>query len=147
MQNTLNFNHKLQESFNDQLAFNVDRPNSEYCIAKSSSRSPQGTPNVVRSRQRRYGIRRVIAGIVLSIVGALVWTVLAHVAGLNNDIVGADISPNAPQEIYVVQSGDTLWSIAMTFDADGDPRDTIDRLAELNGGSNLYIGQRLVLSN
>ena len=146
MQNTLNFNHKLQESFNDQLAFNVDRPNSEYCTA-TLSRSAQGTPNVVRSRQRRYGIRRAIAGIVLSIIGALVWMVLAHVAGLNNDIVGADISPNAPQEIYVVQSGDTLWSIAMTFDADGDPRDTIDRLAELNGGSNLYIGQRLVLSN
>ena len=78
MQNTLNFNHKLQESFNDQLAFNVDRPNSEYCIA-NSSRSPQGTPNEVRSRQRRYAIRRVIAGIVLSIIGALVWTVLAHV--------------------------------------------------------------------
>ena len=146
MQNTLNFNHKLQESFNDQLTFNVDRSNSEYCIA-NSSRSPQGTPNEVSSRQHRYAIRRVIAGIVLSIIGALVWTVLAHVAGLNNDIVGADISPNAPQEIYVVQSGDTLWSIAMTFDADGDPRDTIDRLAELNGGSNLYIGQRLVLSN
>ena len=146
MQNTLNFNHKLQESFNDQLAFNVDRSNSEYCIA-NSGRSPQGTNNEVSSRQRRYAIRRVIAGIVLSIIGALVWTVLAHVAGLNNDIVGADISPNAPQEIYVVQSGDTLWSIAMTFDADGDPRDTIDRLAELNGGSNLYIGQRLVLSN
>ncbi len=91
MQNTLNFNHKLQESFNDQLAFNVDRPNSEYCTA-TLSRSAQGTPNVVRSRQRRYGIRRAIAGIVLSIVGALVWTVLAHVAGLNNDIVGADIS-------------------------------------------------------
>ena len=146
MQNTLNFNHKLQESFNDQLAFNVDRPSSEYCIA-TSSRSPQGTPNVVRSAQRRYRIRRAIAGIVLSIIGALVWTVLAHVAGLNNDIVGADISPNAPQEIYVVQSGDTLWSIAMTFDTDGDPRDTVDRLAELNGGSNLYIGQRLVLSD
>ena len=143
MQNTLNFNHKLQESFNDQLAFNVDSPNSEHCIA-TSSRSPQRAPNVVRSRQRRYGIRR---GIVLSIIGALVWTVFAHVAGLNNDIVGADISPNAPQEIYVVQSGDTLWSIAMTFDTDGDPRDTVDRLAELNGGSNLYIGQRLVLSD
>ena len=97
--------------------------------------------------KRRYGIRRLVAGFILSIIGALVWTVLAHVAGLNNDIVGADISPNAPQEIYVVQSGDTLWSIAMTFDADGDPRDTIDRLAELNGGSNLYIGQKLVLSN
>ena len=109
--------------------------------------SPHGTPNSVQPRTRRYRIRRVVAGIIFSIIGALVWTVLAHVAGLNNDIVGADISPNAPQEIYVVQSGDTLWSIAMSFDTDGDPRDTIDRLAELNGGSNLYIGQRLILSN
>ena len=71
---------------------------------------------------------------------------LAHVAGLNNDIVGADISPNAPQEIYVVQSGDTLV-YCYDVDTDGDPRDTVDRLAELNGGSNLYIGQRLVLSD
>ena len=89
----------------------------------------------------------MVAGTILSINCSIVWTILAHVAGLNNDIVGADISPNAPQEIYVVQSGDTLWSISMTFDADGDPRDTNDRLAELNGGSNLYIGQRLILSN
>ena len=72
----------------------------------------------------------MVAGTILSIIGALVWTMLGHVAGLNNDIVGADISPDAPQEIYVVQSGDTLWSIAMAIDGDGDPRDTIDRLAE-----------------
>ena len=146
MQNTLNFNPKIDESYNDRLAFNVYRPNSQHC-AVTPSLFPESTPNLVQPRKRRYGIRRLVAGTILSIIGALVWTVLAHVAGLNNDIVGADISPNAPQEIYVVQSGDTLWSIAMTFDADGDPRDTIDRLAELNGGSNLYIGQRLVLSN
>ena len=146
MQNTLNFNPKLEESFNDQPTPIVDRPNTEYREDPSSD-VPHNTPNSVQPREHRYGIRRVVGGTILSIIGALVWTILAHVAGLNNDIVGADISPNAPQEIYVVQSGDTLWSIAMTFDADGDPRDTIDRLAELNGGSNLYIGQRLILSN
>ena len=146
MQNTLNFNPKLEESYNDQLILIVDRPNAEHCVVPPSD-FPHDTPNSVQPRMRRYGSRRVVAGIIFSIIGALVWTVLAHVAGLNNDIVGADISPNAPQEIYVVQSGDTLWSIAMTFDTDGDPRDTVDRLAELNGGSNLYIGQRLVLSD
>jgi LysM repeat protein len=75
------------------------------------------------------------------------WTVVTHVAGLNTDQVGADLSPDAPQEIYVVQSGDTLWSIAMRLDTDGDPRDTVDKLADLNGGSDLYIGQRLVVGN
>ena len=146
MQNTLHFNPKLEERHSDQLILDVDRSNPEFYIV-TPDRSPQSTPPSVQSRKHKYGIRRLVIGIVLSIVGALVWTVLAHVAGLNNDIVGADISPNAPQEIYVVQSGDTLWSIAMTFDSDGDPRDTIDRLAELNGGSSLYIGQKILLSN
>jgi len=146
MQNTLKFNPRVEDSYNDHFIFNAGTPNSD-CYAITPDDSPFNAPTSVQYPKRRYGIRRLVAGFILSIIGALVWTVLAHVAGLNNDIVGADISPNAPQEIYVVQSGDTLWSIAMTFDADGDPRDTIDRLAELNGGSNLYIGQKLVLSN
>jgi len=146
MQNIYNFNPKLEEGYDDQLTFVLNTPNTEYSIVAPSD-FPHNTPNSMQPRKHRYRIRRVVAGTILTIIGALVWTVLAHVAGLNNDIVGADISPNAPQEIYVVQSGDTLWSIAMTFDADGDPRDTIDQLAELNGGSNLYIGQRLILSN
>ena len=100
-----------------------------------------------RPIQPKYGIRRVLAGVMLVILGALMWTVLRHVAGLNNETVGADISPDAPQEIYIVQSGDTLWSIAMAIDGDGDPRNTVDRLAEMNGGSSLYIGQRLILGN
>ena len=35
----------------------------------------------------------------------------------------------------------------MVIDGDGDPRNTVDRLAEMNGGSSLYIGQRLILGN
>ena len=137
MHSTLQFNPNYENDFYFDYNLQTEDPVSQKRLKIQQE----------RPIQPKYGIRRVLAGVMLVILGALMWTVLGHVAGLNNDIVGADISPNAPQEIYVVQSGDTLWSIAMTFDTDGDPRDTVDRLAELNGGSNLYIGQRLVLSD
>ena len=137
MESTLQFNPNYENDFYFDCNLQTEDP-----VFQKRLKIQQERPI-----QPKYGIRRVLAGVMLVILGALMWTVLGHVAGLNNDIVGADISPNAPQEIYVVQSGDTLWSIAMTFDSDGDPRDTIDRLAELNGGSSLYIGQKILLSN
>ncbi len=83
----------------------------------------------------------------LIIVGALFWTAISLVVGVGEKQVGADLTSNAPREIYIVAPGDTLWSIASAIDTDGDPRDTIDRLADLNGGSSIYIGQRLILSS
>ena len=83
----------------------------------------------------------------LVLIGALIWTVLSLIVGVGETEVGADLSTTAPREIYIVSPGDTLWSIATSIDSDGDPRDTVDRLAALNGGSSLYVGQRLVLSN
>ena len=119
------------------------------CNLQTEDPVTQKRPKIQQERpiQSKYGIRRVLVGIMLVILGAVMWTVLGHVAGLNNETVGADISPDAPQEIYIVQSGDTLWSIATAIDGDGDPRNTVDRLAEMNGGSSLYIGQRLILGN
>jgi hypothetical protein len=47
--------------------------------------------------------------------------------------------------LYVVQPGDTLWSIARQLHPQDDPRPVVDRLAsQLHGGS-LQVGQRLVL--
>ena len=46
---------------------------------------------------------------------------------------------------YVVQPGDTLWSVAQRLDRGGDVRETVQALAEANGGSALVVGQRLVL--
>ena len=137
MQSTLQFNPNYENDF--YLDWNLQTEDPVY----------QKRPEILQERpiQSKYGIRRVLAGVMLVILGALMWTVLGHVAGLNNETVGADISPDAPQEIYIVQSGDTLWSIAMAIDGDGDPRNTVDRLAEMNGGSSLYIGQRLILGN
>ena len=54
-------------------------------------------------------------------------------------------APPAGSTIQVVQPGDTLWSIARALQPTGDVRATVDRLAALNGGSALEIGQRLVL--
>jgi nucleoid-associated protein YgaU len=47
----------------------------------------------------------------------------------------------------VVQSGDTLWSIASSLDGDGDVRALIDEIQQLNGlrGSELRPGQTLLL--
>ena len=95
----------------------------------------------------KFRMRRALVGFALILLGAFLWTIFALVTGLNDHQVGADLSPDAPRQIYVVQSGDTLWSIAMEFDSDGDPRDTVDRLAALNGGSSLYVGQKLILNN
>jgi hypothetical protein len=47
---------------------------------------------------------------------------------------------------YLVQPGDTLWSVAAGLTPAGsDVRATVDRLAELNGGPVLTVGQRLAL--
>ena len=49
--------------------------------------------------------------------------------------------------VYVVQPGDTLWSIAHKLDPTGDPRETVDRLVGLNGSAALQPGQRLRLTD
>ncbi len=48
--------------------------------------------------------------------------------------------------IYVVQPGDTLWSIARIVSPSGrDIRVTVHDLQNLNGGSNLIPGQQLIV--
>ncbi|HEX6423797.1 MAG TPA: LysM peptidoglycan-binding domain-containing protein [Acidimicrobiales bacterium] len=46
---------------------------------------------------------------------------------------------------YVVQPGDTLWSIATQIAPDADPRPVVDALRAANGGPELEVGTRLTL--
>jgi Tfp pilus assembly protein FimV len=48
--------------------------------------------------------------------------------------------------VYVVQPGDTIWSIAHELDPSGDTRAMVDRIVALNGGAALEPGQRLRLA-
>jgi len=52
--------------------------------------------------------------------------------------------PEAP--VYVVQPGDTLWSIAREQVASGDIRAEVDRLARLNGSAAVVTGEHIRLT-
>ncbi|MEY3148337.1 MAG: hypothetical protein RL688_1556, partial [Actinomycetota bacterium] len=62
------------------------------------------------------------------------------------DPVSLDLSLAYVQgtDFYIVQQGDTLWSIASSL-TDGNLRNYVDELVDLNGGASVDIGQRLVL--
>ncbi len=51
----------------------------------------------------------------------------------------------AAHTAYVVQPGDTLWSIAVRLDPNGDPRPVVAQLATQVGGDNVVPGEQLVL--
>ena len=56
-------------------------------------------------------------------------------------------TPSGRVETVVVEPGETLWDIALRGDPQGDPRETVRRIADLNGLSDSIIhpGQRLRL--
>jgi Tfp pilus assembly protein FimV len=64
----------------------------------------------------------------------------------------APAAPAAPgvtpaPAVYVVQPGDTLWSVAHELEPHADPRDVVDHLVDLNGSGALQPGQRLRLTD
>jgi hypothetical protein len=98
--------------------------------------------------------RRRLAVLVALIAAVLLAAVLAvQLVGWVSDVDGSpspeplDVTPRglvAGQE-YVVQPGDTLWSIATEIAPDRDPRAVVDALREANGGPKLEVGDRLIL--
>jgi len=65
---------------------------------------------------------------------------------LNTTVNGVDVSLAFVQGdgFYVVQSGDTLWSIASSLTS-GNIRNYVHSLIELNGGASIDVGQRLIV--
>ena len=98
--------------------------------------------------------RRRLAVLVALIAAVLLAAVLAvQLVGWVSDVDGSpspeplDVTPRglvAGHE-YVVQPGDTLWSIATEIAPDRDPRAVVDALREANGGPELEVGDRLIL--
>ena len=138
MKQNLQFNPVLNEQY---------RSNLKGLSPRQEVDAPAGDSKNISEGSSNYFQRRFFVGLLLIIIGALFWTAISLVVGVGEKQVGADLTSDAPREIYIVAPGDTLWSIASAIDTDGDPRDTIDRLADLNGGSSIYIGQRLILSS
>lgn len=108
------------------------------------------------SRVRRdpavYRRRRLLAGGVLLLVLAaallVVQLALAGTGGGPLAATGAAASQRmAPigSAVWVVQPGDTLWSIAARLDPHGDERPLVDRLAAELGGADIHPGEAIPL--
>jgi LysM repeat protein len=114
-------------------------------------------------RRRRLGAVVVLSALLLAVGGIVL--ALSHVGTTEGAPVGVragatsgspfaepaalDASRASPLagSIYVVQPGDTLWSIARKRQPTGDVRAEVDRLADLNGTAALQAGQRLRLTS
>ncbi len=99
------------------------------------------SPSVYR---RRRFLVSVALGLLVSALSLLGGELIGRVTGTTGAPVVAAVGEPV---VYVVQPGDTLWSIAGSINPEGrDVRSTVDRLVEVAGGPILQPGQRIVLS-
>ena len=89
-------------------------------------------------RQRRLAVLAVVLVLITSV--ALLVTRVGHADA------GLDGQPSAPL-VYVVQPGDTLWTIAEAVAPGTDRREAVGQLTDAAGGTELVPGQRLELPN
>jgi hypothetical protein len=101
-------------------------------------RPPEATPRLPAHVYRR---RRLVAVALATMVLAVVILLAGRVGQATADLDGP---PPAPA-VYVVQPGDTLWSIAERVAPDADRREVVSRLGDAAGGSDLVPGQRIEL--
>ena len=105
-------------------------------------------PAVIARRRRARARRRRIAlgvssGAVL-VALALPWGGAGRhpLATPGPVLAGAAASPNG---VYVVQPGDTMWTIAERLDPAGDPRPVVQKMEQEVGSDTLQPGERLQL--
>ncbi len=91
-----------------------------------------GRSTTSRRLRRVYLLRR--AAVLFALV-VVIWA-LAQMVGTGFGSLGEASTPpaGAVAATHLVQPGDTLWAIAEGVDPDADPRDVVDRIAEMNRG-------------
>ena len=107
-----------------------------------SQRPPSQQHGVAARPAPRVSARRRL--VVLGLLVALVASTLLLVGRVYGAGAELDGPPPVPP-VYVVQPGDTLWSIAGKVAPSVDVREAVGQLRHAAGGSNLMPGQRIEL--
>ncbi|GAA3926822.1 hypothetical protein GCM10023085_05210 [Actinomadura viridis] len=112
-------------------------------LGRAGSGTHGAAPPLRLTRRGRAVVVSFIAGLLL----VLLWLTagLGASAGDKEDATPPAATPAARVKTVVVEPGETLWEIATRDDPDGDPRITVQRIADLNGLSDSIVqpGQRL----
>ena len=100
----------------------------------SNGRSARMT-RVTRTRVRRWRSGAVVV---------LAWS---NLVARGAEPTAHAVARGRAQQTYVVQEGDTLWSIAGTIGAGRDPRIVVEAIARANGiaGATVVSGEALVI--
>ena len=86
------------------------------------------------------------AGVMALVVVAIALLLLSGVSGaLGADPLTSSESPGAPSARYVVQPGDTVWSIATEMADGGDVRPVVDAIIDARGNAALQPGETILL--
>ena len=88
--------------------------------------------------------RRLLVSLVLIAVIVALWVGAGSVLA-NRGGAPASTSAVRPATTYLVQSGDTMWSIAARFHGQSSQVGYVDALVAVNGGAALQIGQLMTL--
>ena len=124
-------------------------------IGRLSAPSPRPAGSGVASRRLDQAVywrrRALVAMAAVALLAVLAFAAAGVVRGVTSsapspDRAGSTASSAAVlSPVYVVEPGDTLWSIAERIAPGEDPRPIVHRLARQAGGASLRPGQRLTL--
>jgi hypothetical protein len=136
------------------------QPGSPRTAEPPARRGRGGAPPPARplpdraTRLRRRRLALLVVVVLVSVACVLAVRAIGQLAGGGGEgPPGAPPPPPPPPppapvpvagEVYVVQPGDTLWTIATEVAPDRDPRPVVDALRSANDGSaTLQVGTRL----
>jgi hypothetical protein len=113
-------------------------------LAVAHPMSRRVSPEVIR--RRRLGAAVLLIGAALLIMLGSLDLRAARTGG--GPLAAAGAAPAvhlASNQVWVVQPGDTVWSIAETVDPRADVRPLVDRITSELAGRPLYPGERILI--
>jgi hypothetical protein len=152
----------LQPEPDDWYGTPVEGPPTEARPRHTGPRPARSPSRSLPDRDTRWRRRRLaalvcgtflvvgVAGAAQVVAPALGSSGRSPAASANEPGASGAAGAAAPVEgdVYVVQPGDTLWTVAAAVAPDRDPRPVVDRLREVNGmdgAGALDVGDRLAI--